>query len=86
MVYGRQTEVGKRTICNNNLHRTNQGVNLPFWGRVGVDSNTPRVLGEHLPRRAATVALGSFLSKVIGIVRKKEGRRAAQHGRRHFWQ
>ena len=27
------------------------------WGHVGVDSNTPRMLAEHLRRRAATVLM-----------------------------
>ena len=55
-------------------------------GRVGVDSNAPRALGEHLPRRAASVVVWNVLSKVIGLISNERGRRVAWRGRRHFWQ
>ena len=30
---------------------------MRFWGHVCADNNTPWVLGEHLPRRVATLAV-----------------------------
>ena len=57
VVYGRPTEVPKPPICNKDSLRKREAGNLSFLGRIGVDSNTPRALGEHLPWRVATVVV-----------------------------
>ena len=45
------------TFCNENSYGKNQRANLRFWGHGCVDSNTPWVLREHLPRRVAMLAV-----------------------------
>ena len=45
------------TIYNKNSYGKNQGANVRFWRRVCADNNTPRVLGKHLPRRVAMLAV-----------------------------
>ena len=85
MVYGRPMEVRKRTICNSNSTRKNQGANLPVFGRVGVHSNTPWTLGEHLTAAGGDGGRVDFLRTVRGVVRSREGGRAARRGRRYFF-
>ena len=49
---------------------------MPFWGRVGVDSNAPRTLEEHLTGAGGDGGRVDFLGKVRGGVRSREGGRA----------
>ena len=60
--------------------------NLPVFGRVGVHSNTPWTLGEHLTAAGGDGGRVDFLRTVRGVVRNREGGRAARRGRRHFLQ
>ena len=79
-------EVTKHRNCNKNLLRKTQRANLPVFGRVGVDSNTPWTLGEHLTAAGGDGWHEVFLGEVGGAIGNRAGGRAARRGRRHFSQ
>ena len=86
MVYGRPAEVENSTSCNKNLLRKNRRADLPFFGRVGVDSNAQGMRGEHLAAAGGDSWRVDFLGKVRGVIGNRESGRAGRHGHRHFRQ